>query len=348
MTQLEYPGRVPKRPTLQDVADAVGLAPATVSYALRGERGSADTVDRVRAAAADLGYQIDPIASALARGRSRTIAVLCGSTRDLWQQSLVGELSRALNARDRYVVVADADGNPQREEAILRQLLTQRLDGLLVTPLDPMSDIWEQAARTLPVLSLGDRLGHAPSAGAMVFDNPAGVTLVLEHLRALGHRSIAVAVPTRPTTLDRPAELLVAGEARRRGIAITVVHTPPPTADPATTTAHLTEALRAARDGGDPVTAVFCFSDSFAFGALRAARALGLGVPEDLTVVGYENVTLGDLTGPGLTTVDWDDAAVVDAAVAYLLEATRAGASPGVRRFAPRLVVRGSSGPAPG
>lgn len=337
-----------KRPTLQDVADAVGLAPATVSYALRGERGSAETVDRVRAAAADLGYRIDPIASALATGRSRTIAALCGSTRDLWQQSLVGELSRALNGRDRYVVVADADGDPQREEAFLHRLLAQRPDGLLVTPLDPFADFWEQVARTLPVLSLGDRLGNAPSAGAVVFDNPSGVALVLDHLCALGHRAIAVAVPNRPGTPDRPAEALVAREARGRGITVTVIRTPPPTADPATSTGHMVAALRTGIAAPEPITAIFCFSDSFAFGALRAAAELGLAVPKDLTVVGYENVTLGDLTGPGLTTVDWDDAAVVEAAVGYLLEATRAGDSPGVRRFAPRLVVRGSSGPAPG
>lgn len=330
-----------KRPTLQDVADAVGLAPATVSYALRGERGSAQTVRRVREAAEALGYHVDPIARALASGRSHTIAVLCGSTRDLWQQSLAAELSRALTDRGRHALIADADGSPEREESLLATLLDQRPDGLLVAPLDPFAARWEPLARRLPVVAIGDRLSRAPSAGAVVFDNARGIAQVLDHLAALGHRRIVVVLPQRPSTPDRPAQQLVAREAKRRGLTARLVHTPPATADPAEMTGHLAAALDG-RPGQRP-TAAFCFSDSFAFAMLRAARSVGLSVPADLSVVGFEDLDLADLVGPGLTTVSWGRGAVVDAAVGQVLAAADDSAVLDTVTIDPQLVVRGTT-----
>ncbi len=329
---------MPKRPTLQDVADAAGVAPATVSYALRGERGSDQTVRRVQAAAARLGYQADPIARALASGRSRTVAVLCGSTRDLWQQSLAADLARALTARQRHAILADADGDPDQEDALLAMLSDQRPDGFLVAPLDPFAKKWEPLARQVPIVSIGDRLSKAPSAGAVVFDNAKGFSLVFDHLAALGHRRIAVVLPQRPSTPDRPAERLVGREAERYGMTVDLVRTPPATADPDTTTNHLSAALQG--DRTDRPTAAFCLTDSFAFGVLRAADRLGLAVPDDLSVVGFEDVKFADLAGSGLTTVAWGQEAIVDAAVDQLLAAVDDEVPLETRTIAPRLVVR--------
>ena len=332
---------MPKRPTLQDVADAVGLAPATVSYALRGERGSAQTVARVRAAAEELGYQVDPIARALASGRSRSVAVLCGSTRDLWQQSLAAELARALMERGRHALVVDADGDHDYELALLSRLRDQRPDGFLVAPLDPFAPHWERLAAQVPVVSLGDRLSLAPSSGAVVFDNDLGFAMVFEHLAGLGHRRIAVVLPQRPSTPDRPAEELVARWARRTGMTVTLIRTPPATADPDVMTNHLAAVLADTGDGRP--TAAFCLTDSFAFGVLRAARRVDLAVPEDLSVVGFEDVEFADLAGPGLTTVDWGRGSVVEAAVSQLLAAVDRGELLTMHTIKPRLVVRGST-----
>jgi len=336
-----YAASVPKRPTLQDVADAAGVAPATVSYALRGERGSDETVRRIRAAAERLGYQADPIARALASGRSRTVAVLCGSTRDLWQQSLAADLGRALMARERHAIVADADGVPEREDALLAMLRDQRPDGFLVAPLDPFATKWEPLAKQVPIVSIGDRLSKAPSAGAVVFDNASGFSLVFKHLAELGHRRIAVVLPQRPSTPDRPAERLVAREGKRCGMVVDLVRTPPATADPDTTTDHLAAAL--AGEGTDRPTAAFCLTDSFAFGVLRAAARMGLDVPGDLSVVGFEDVEFSDLAGPGLTTVAWGRTSIVDAAVGQLLAAVDEEVPLQTKSIAPQLVVRGTT-----
>lgn len=331
-----------KRPTLQDVADAVGLSPATVSYALRGQRGSAETRERVRAAAESLGYQVDPIARALANGRSGAFAVLCGSTRDTWHRALATDLVRALLAQDRRAFLVDADGDAVRERALLDLISEQRADGLLVAALDPFAPHWEDVARRTPLVAIGDRLALAPSAGAVVFDNAAGFALVLDHLHGLGHREVLVLLPERPSTPDRPAEESVREAARDRGLDVTLQRVPPARADAGIRVEHLAETLAAS-----PATAVFCLSDAYAFDVLRAARRLGRRVPEDLSVVGFEDVEQADLAGPGLTTVSWDHELVVERAVTMLLDAVERYVDPEVAVIAPQLVVRGTTTRAP-
>ncbi|GAA4121350.1 LacI family DNA-binding transcriptional regulator [Nocardioides fonticola] len=327
-----------KRPTLQDVADAVGLSPATVSYALRGQRGSAETRARVQAAAEALGYQVDPIARALANGRSGTLAVLCGSTRDTWHRALATDLVRALIARDRRALLTDADGDADRERALLDLLAEQRADGLLVAALDPFAPHWEEVARSTPLVAIGDRLAEAPSASAVVFDNAAGFALVVDHLAALGHRRLLVLLPERPSTPDRPAETSVREAARARGLTVELLRVPPAGADPDAPIERVAAAL--VRTGA---TAVFCLSDGYAFDVLRAARRSGLRVPDDLSVVGFEDVEEADLVGPGLTTVSWDHEQVVETAVTMLLDALDHHTGPSVAVIAPRLVVRGTT-----
>ena len=99
----------PKRATIRDVAEATGLSPAAVSYALRGIQTSEETQERVRRAAAELGYKVDRIARALASGRTGTVGLLFGSLEDLWQQLLGAGIGSALLARDHYALLVDVD-----------------------------------------------------------------------------------------------------------------------------------------------------------------------------------------------------------------------------------------------
>ena len=148
----------PKRATIRDVAEATGLSPAAVSYALRGIQTSEETQERVRRAAAELGYKVDRIARALASGRTGTIGLLFGSLEDLWQQLLGVGIGSALLARDHYALLVDAAGDPERELLLAHQLRDQRVDGLIVQPLDPSDERWSQLAESLPVVSIGEML----------------------------------------------------------------------------------------------------------------------------------------------------------------------------------------------
>jgi DNA-binding LacI/PurR family transcriptional regulator len=303
-----------KRATIREVAKATGLSPAAVSYALRGIQTSEETQERVKLAAEELGYEAHPIARALASGRSGMVGLLCGSLEDLWQQSLAVGIGRALFARDRFAIILDAAGDPERELTLARQLRDQRVDGLIVQPVDPAAELWTELCETLPVVSIGDSLRGGHAFGEVVFDNRAGVTLALEHLHDLGHRRIAVLTTTRQSTPDRPADTHVEVEAERLGLDVSVV-TSPQNLGAATEVAHnvLT--------GPDRPTAVFCFSDSIAYGVYAATRDLGLAVPGDIAVAGFDDHPMSALLTPPLTSMDWDIDGIVHASVRLMVGA---------------------------
>ena len=139
-----------KRATIREVAEATGLSPAAVSYALRGIQTSEETQQRVRRAAAELGYNVDRIARALASGRTGTVGLLFGSLEDLWQQLLGVGMGSALLARDHYALLVDAAGDPERQLLLARQLRDQRVDGLIVHPLDPSDEDGRSLRRAFP------------------------------------------------------------------------------------------------------------------------------------------------------------------------------------------------------
>jgi DNA-binding LacI/PurR family transcriptional regulator len=334
-------GAVPeqaKRATIRDVAEATGLSPAAVSYALRGIQTSGDTQERVRRAAGELGYQVDRIARALASGRTGTVGLLFGSLEDLWQQLLGVGMGSALVARDTYALLVDAAGDPERQLLLAHQLRDQRVDGLIVQPLDPSDERWSQLAGSLPIVSIGDVLEGGRAAGEVVFDNRSGVTLALEHLRDLGHRRIGVLTPTQPSTPDRPADIYVRAEAERLGLDARITSSP-------VALASATEVARKVLSKTDRPTALFCFADSIAYGAYAAARQLGLRIPDEVSVSGYDAHPMSALLTPALTTVDWNLRGIVRAAVRIVLAAIEE--KPRRRRTVqpPHLLQRGSTAP---
>ncbi|SFK83614.1 transcriptional regulator, LacI family [Streptosporangium canum] len=324
-----------KRATIREVAKATGLSPASVSYALRGMQVSEETIERVRRVAAELGYEADPIARALASGRTGMIGLLCGSLEDLWQQALAVGIGRALKDNDRYALILDATGDPSRERTLARQLRDQRVDALIVQPVDPAAPLWAELCESLPVVSIGDSLAGARTAGEVVFDNRAGVTLALEHMRDRGHRRIAVLTPTRASTPDRPADVHVLAETARLGLDIEVVTAPQ-------ALAAATDVARRMLAGGH--RAFFCFADSIAYGVYAASAEQGLRIPADVSVMGYDDHPMSGLLSPGLTTVDWDIDGIVRAAVRLVVAA--ADGNTRRRRIvqAPELRERGSVG----
>ena len=111
-TLVAVPERPKRRATIRELAEYTGLSPAAVSYALRGMHVSAETEERVRAAADELGYEADPIARALRGGATAVVGLLVGSLADFWNQELVRAVERELHQADRSTLVADADGEP--------------------------------------------------------------------------------------------------------------------------------------------------------------------------------------------------------------------------------------------
>jgi DNA-binding LacI/PurR family transcriptional regulator len=303
-----------KRVTIRDVADAAGVSPAAVSYALRGVQVSEETQERVRRLADELGYEAHPIARALASGRTGMVGILGPSLEDLWQQRLVVAAGRELLARDRYALILDAGGDPARQRTLAARLRDQQVDGLIVSPVDPSDEFWAELAQSLAVVSIGDALVGAEAAGEVLFDNRSGVRRALEHLHALGHRRIAVICPPGSPTTDRPAEVFVAAEAQRLGLEVSIVSSP-------YGLRAATELARALLGVPRRPTAAFCFSDSIAYGVYAAARELGIAIPDGLSVIGYDDHPMSSLLAPPLTSFDWESTHLAEVAVGMVLAA---------------------------
>ena len=325
------------------MAAATGLSSAAVSYALRGLQVPEQTQERVRAAARDLGYAANPVARALAGGRSGTVGVLCASLEDLWQQRMAVALSVALLAQGRYAILTEASGDPQREARLVHELRERQVDGVVAFPLDPTSGYWAELAASTPVVTVGDALPGAPGSGRVLFDNASGIASGLRHLALLGHQDVVLLTPSLPQTPGRPADALALDHARELGQRLRLVACPASVAAAADVVAPIL-----AGDGGP--TAFFCLSDSMAYGVYLAASRLGVSIPGDVSVLGYDDHQMSVLVAPPLTTFVWDAEGIVRAAVEQLVTAMDGWdddadvKAPAAVTFAPTLVIRGSTG----
>lgn len=326
----------PKRPTLRDIAHAAGLSKAATSYALRGLRGSAATVARVQAIAKEMGWTADPVARALAGGRSGNVAIL-GSLGDLWRQGLAVMLSEALHKQGMFSAIADVDTSPERELNALCTLTTRRVDAAIVLPVDPSAEYWAEVPERIRLVSVGDALLHRPVARTVFFDNEYGISTALSHLAELGHRSIGLLAPSLPSTPGRPAQLLVEKLGAGMGLEVAV-------ASSTSSMAGAAEAATALLRRPAPPTALLCLSDSLAFGAYRAARSLNLGIPGDVSILGFDDSELAPLVSPALTTFGWDESAIVAAAIDSVVNDD----IPASVSFRPEFLLRNSTGPVPG
>lgn len=337
----------PRRVTLKDLAEDTGLSQAAVSYALRGMRVPQETQERVQEAAERLGYRVDPIARALASGRTGTVGLLCESLDDLWQQSVTAALGSALLEAGLVTWIVDVGNDPEIEAREAQRLVGHRVDALLTIPADPLAEHWSEVARETALISIGDALPSAETAAEIVFDNARGVREGFSQLVAAGHRHIAFLTPNLDGTADRPAEQVVRSLAEesersgRDGVRLTVV----PTAhDLDASSRAVADLLRA----GDRPTGFFCMADSIAHGVYDAARSHGLRIPDDLSVIGYDDRPVSRLLEPPLTTFAWPLEEIVE----RVIEQTTSAIEQGTRGHRTVLVatrrLRDSVGPPPG
>ena len=328
-----------KRVTLRDVAEASGLSPAAVSYALRGMHVPVETQERVRVVADRLGYQVDPIARALASGTTGYVGVLCGSLEDGWQQNVAAALGRGLLETGRHALIVDASNDPALEALLAGQLVDQRVDALLVLWVDPNGAHWADIARRTVLVSIGDGLPGAATAVEVVFDNDSATAAALAQLAAAGHRRIAVLTPSARNTPDRPAEIAARRVAAELGLDITL-HMSPHDLDGAAVVAERVLAV------DDPPTAVFCLADSMAYGVYAAAGRLGLRIPDDVSVLGYDDHPVSRLLTPPLSNYRWPVDELVRHAVERTVRAIEDDKRSRRKLLTPVEQVRGSVGPA--
>jgi DNA-binding LacI/PurR family transcriptional regulator len=325
-----------KRPRLEDVAADVGVSTASVSLVLRGVAGpSAETRERVLEAASRLGYRPDRTASLLARRRTHLIGVPV-SLRDAYRAELAEEVQVAADRRG-YTVALSAITPVHDEQRVVETLLDLRCEALLLLSPDlPPAALAALGAR-IPLVVVGRRVEPDGFDVVRAADDE-GIGAAVDHLVALGHRDLVhVDGGDAPMAADRRSGFRAALE--RHGLEGRIV--PGGYVEEAGA-----QAARTLLDGPALPTAVIAANDRNAVGLLDVFIRAGVRVPEDVSVVGYDDGELARLTHIDLTTVSQEAGEQARQAVAAALERLD-----GDRRAAvevvlpPRLVVRGTTGP---
>jgi LacI family transcriptional regulator, repressor for deo operon, udp, cdd, tsx, nupC, and nupG len=281
--------------TLRDVAALAGVSAATVSRALRGHRSISEaTRDRVQAAADQLGYVLAPTAS----DRARVAVVMPFLDRWYFAQVLDG-VERAFAARGTLVLIQRLLDLDDRRRALLGDIPRREADGVLLVNVPPAPDEAALLAeRRIPMVLIGATLPGVPS---VEIDDVAAARQATAHLVELGHRHIGM-------LSGRPFERIpfTAPPERRRGFLLAHKEAGLPWDPNLEVTADFTvrgaqRAVATLLDRPDRPSAIFAESDEMAFGVMAAARARGLRVPEDLSVVGIDDHDMSEAMG--LTTV---------------------------------------------
>jgi LacI family transcriptional regulator len=289
----------------------------------------------VQEAAERLGYQADPVARALASGRSGSVGVLCGSLEDLWQQRLAAALGRELLAPDRNAWIIDSAGDADRQLELAQHLVDHRADAIVVIPIDPGAKGWAKIAREAPVIAIGDALPGAKAKSEVLFDNEAGVSTALRRLADAGHRTIAVLSPSRRFEIERPAEEI----AQRIGSSLKLkVHIVPCPHD----LQGATEVARTVLTSTPRPTGILALADSMAFGVYAACKELDIRLPEDLSLLGYDDQPLSQLLSPPLSTFHWPLDELVADVVARVTSAVDTNRRVRRTTVEPTLIERGS------
>jgi len=263
--------------TITDVARRANVSTATVSRVLSGGGGARDeTRDRVLSAARDLGYRPSGVARSLRQRATRTLGLIVTDIENPFFPELVRNVEDAAREHGYAMLLCNASEDAEREAGYLELLVDRWVDGVVIaaSSLGVRHREWLLAA-DLPIVLVNSVDGQI-DLPTIASDSVMGGRIATEHLLELGHRGFGI-ITAGPRNLDAPDRLTGARAALRAAAAILAK-------DPA-------------------VTALVAYNDLTAIGAMRAVRASGRRVPQDVSVVGFDDIALAAYVDPPLTTI---------------------------------------------
>ena len=327
-------------PTIADVAALAEVSIATVSKSLNGRPGvKASTRARVLEAAEKLGFQSNALARSLLTGRSYTVGLITNDSYGRFAMPVLLGVEDTLQSGQLAVLLCDGRDDSIREQHYVKTLLARRVDGIIVT--GRRSDPRPPISRELPVPVIYAMSESAdPSDPSVIPDDEGGGVLAVQHLLATGRSRIGHI--TGPASF-RAARLRAAGAERAlAGAGLSLAGEKPLYGEWSEVWGR--QAARILLRAAPATDAVFCGSDQIARGVSDALRELGYRVPDDVSLVGFDNWTvMAEAAQPPLTTIDMDLPEVGRIAAEVLLSAIAGHAEHGTRTVPSRLVVRSST-----
>jgi DNA-binding LacI/PurR family transcriptional regulator len=307
------------RSRLKDVAAVAGVSVRTVSNVVSGSVAVAEeTRARVQAALDELGYRPNLAARNLRAGRTGLIGLAIPELHSPYFSELAGLLVDAAQQRSWTVVIDQTFGDPEAERRLLEDSGGRLVDGLIISPWSVSPEELALRARDVPVVLLGEQDPNG-AADRVAVDNVLAADQATTHLIETGRRRIA-AIGLQPHLRNGTARQRLDGyhnALRRAGL------TPDPALEKAVAALHRrdgAEAMAALLESGTRPDAVFAFSDELALGALHVAWENGLSIPDDLAVVGFDDVEDARYSNPPLTTVVPDKRQIAERALQCLAD----------------------------
>src|SRR5713101_8004748 len=342
--------------TIRDVAKESGFSSTTVSIVLNNAPLAryipAVTKKRIERAAQKLGYRPNKFARSLRSKRSHTVGVMVFDMTDPYCTLVLRGIENTLYQSSYLPILTDVHNERSRFERYLEMLLDRRIEGLVVlanwlfVDINVLADLEKN---NIPTATVGRELKN-DNVSSVIVDNAAGARAALEHLHSLGHRKIAFIRGPRQLSDTEPRWRGVRTLARERDLELDsrLVVDLPESGDPLSSFEQgykLTEELLHRRR---PFTALMAFDDMTAFGAIRALVKAGIRVPDQCSVVGFDDVSPAAIYSPALTTVRQPMEIMGTAAATIVLEAINATLEKKPtrtihRRIVPELIVREST-----
>lgn len=344
--------------TIREVAKESGFSSSTVSIVLNNARLARYIPDatkkRVQRAAKKLGYRPNLFARTLRNQRTHTVGVMVFDMTDPYCIPILRGIENALYEASFLPILTDVHNDRNRFERYLEMLLDRRVEALIVVAnwlfvdIDVLGDLEKN---NIPTAMIGREL-RAGSISSVIVDNELGAHAAIEHLFSLGHRDIAFLRGPRQITDTEPRWRGIKTFAKAHGLSIPadLILDLPESSNPLSSFEagrSLTEELIAKEK---KFTAIMAFDDMTAFGAIRALSNRGIKVPEQCSVIGFDDIAQSSLLTPGLTTIRQPMPEMGKMAVSIVADAIKAlhekqEITVQHRRLPPELIVRDSSRP---
>lgn len=331
--------------TIVDVAARAGVSTATVSRVLSGSAMALpETRERVLEAARELAYRPSGVARALKRAETRTLGLLVTDIANPFFPQIVRAVEDEAHARGYGVLLCNAADDPAREIATLDLLVERRVDGIVVASGRATRRLGRRLAELpIPVVLVNADV-RWPGVAVIGTTQRTGARLAAEHLLGLGHRRLAFVGAPAGHAAGGPRRAGVLDALRAAGLGADALEIVPGDGRVEGGAASVERLL----EGRARPTGIVAYNDLAAIGILRGLRSVGLRVPADASVVGFDDIEPASWTEPPLTTIRQPTTEMGRWAVERIAGALRGAASDDRVALEPELIVRGSTGPPPG
>jgi LacI family repressor for deo operon, udp, cdd, tsx, nupC, and nupG len=329
--------------TMKDVAQLAGVSTATVSRALMNpEKVSTSTRKKVENAVMETGYSPNSLARNLRRNESKTIVAMVPDVGDPYYADILRGIEEAAMEHGYLVLIGDTSQPLSKNETISNLVFTKQADGLLLLGNKIPFDVSKAEQKNLPPIVMACEYAPELELPTVHIDNLTAAFDAVNYLTQMGHSRIAQLCGSNQAALSQFRKQGYQQALRRAGIAVNPAYT----VHSDFTATGGARAVTALLSQPEPPTAIFCHNDLMAIGAMQQAKRLGFRVPQDLSIIGFDNIAFAELCDPPLTCLAQPRFQIGYQAMLLLLERLKGKEIPaGSRLLDTQLIARESTAP---